>query len=234
MDFDGKKIGPVSTRFMIKEFAGERSVESLEIYPLRLHRFAADHARKGKPMSSGPQSLRQQLVKRGNKFFQAACMKLENTFYNGPTKDGDEVESQVVVDFETALTSKYRAPELESLLSDTNDSSTIISDMGGYVWGELRCMAACCESDYVCNDSFVDEKRKEEYINSLIPENSYAKLPSVAIYPRTLDDTTDDNALTDDELLLMSYRVFAFVLRTRKWGELDSFAPPGFFQYLKL
>lgn len=233
VDFDGKKIGPVSTKFMIKEFAGERSVESLEIYPLRLHRFAADHERKDEPMSSGPHTLRQQLIKRGRKFFQAACMKLENTFYDGPTMDGDDVESQVVVDFETALSSGHQAPELESLLSDADDSSEAISQMGGFVGAAVRCFAACCDSDYVCNDSFVDEKRKEEYIDSLIPQNTYVKLPSVAIYPRTLDDTTGDNALTDDELLLMNYRVFAFVLRTRKWGELGSFVPSNFFRYVE-
>lgn len=235
VDFDGKKIGPVTTTFVIKAFAGERSVESLEVYPLRLHRFTANHERKGQSTASGPQTLRQQLIKRGRKFFQAARMKLENTFYNGPTADGEEVESQVVIDFETALSSKFRVPEVESLLSEADDaSSIIISDFGGAVGGRVECVASCCESEYVCNDSFVDERRKAEYVDSLIPKNTYAKLPSVAIYPRTLDDTTGDNALTDDEFLLMSSRVFAFVLRTRKWGELDSFAlllPRTFFPH---
>ncbi|KAI7778284.1 hypothetical protein LA080_002392 [Diaporthe eres] len=224
VDFDGKRIGPVSTSFVIKAFAGERSVESLEVYPLRLHRNTptATHERKGRSATSEPQTLRQQLIKRGKKFFQAACMKLENTFYDGPTAGGDEVESQVVVDFETALSSdnnfhEHLVPQLESLLGDADDSSTASSVYGGAV----ACMASCCDTEFICDDNFVDEKRKEEYIDSLIPKNTYAKLPSVAIYPRTLDDTTGDNALTDDEFLLMSYRVFAFVLRTRKWAELD-------------
>lgn len=221
VDFDGKRIGPVSTKFVIKAFAGERSVDSLEIYPLRLHRNTASHERKGQSETSGPpHTLRQQLIKRGKKFFQAACMKLENTFYDGPTAGGDEVESQVVVDFETALSSgnnfdELLVPKLESLLGDADDTSSTSSDIAANV----VCMASCCDTEPVFDDSFVDEKRKEEYIDSLIPKNTYAKLPSVAIYPRSLDDTTDDNALTDDEFLLMSYRVFAFILRTRKWGE---------------
>lgn len=228
VDFDGKKIGPVSKNFMIKAFAGERPVESLEVYPLRLHSYtpAANHEKKGYSATSDPQTLRQQLIKRGKKFFQAACMKLENSFYNGPTAGGDEVESQVVVDFETALSSDNKfhervVPKLESLLGDADDSSSTSSVYGG----ALGCMASCCDTEFICDDNFVDEKRKEAYIDSLIPKNTFAKLPSVAIYPRTLDDTTGDNALTDDEFLLMSYRVFAFVLRTRKWGELYSFAP---------
>lgn len=222
VDFDGKEIGPVSTTFTIKAFAGERSVESLEVYPLRLHRFTAHHERKAQSTSSTSQTLRQQLIKRGKKFFQAASMKLENTFYDGPTANGDEVESQVVVDFETALSSdnnfgEDRAPKIKSLLGDTDDSSSTSSD------GHLGCIGECCDFEYVFQDFLVDEKRKEDYIDSLIPKNTYAKLPSVAIYPRNLDDTTGDNALTDDEFLLMSYRVFAFVLRTRKWGESCSF-----------
>lgn len=225
VDFDGKKIGPVSTKFVIKAFAGERSVDSLEVYPLRLHRYTPHRERKGHSNSSDKLTLRERLIKRGKTFVQAACMKLENTFYDGPTADGEEVESQVVVDFETALSSDNNfdetlVPQLESLLGDADDNSSVESDFQGY-----GCTAACCDTEFVCNDNFVDEKRKEEYIESLIPKDTYAKLPSVAVYPRTLDDTTGDNALTDDEFLLMTYRVFAFVLRTRKWGEFYFFSP---------
>lgn len=226
VDFDGRNIGPSSRNFYIKAFAGERSVDSLEVYPLRLHSHTAHQERKGISKLSGSDTLRQYLIKRGKKFFQAASMKLENTFYDGPTADGDEVESQVVVDFETALSSddnfnEDQIPHLKSLLGDVDDSSSTLSDPTGAP--PLLCTAPCCIGEYVFDDSFVDDKRKEEYIESLIPKSTYAKLPSVAIYPRTLDDTTGDNALTDDEFLLMSYRVFAFVLRTRKWGRLYSF-----------
>lgn len=229
VDFDGKKIGPVSTTFVIKTFAGERTVESLEIYPLRLHRNApaiVNQNRKYRSVSSNSQGLRQDLIKRGRKFLQAACMKLENTFYSGPTAEGEEVESQVVIDFDTALSSdrnfdEESIPLIKSMLADADDdSSSSTSDDGP------SCSGWCCEGDFVCDDSTVDSKRKADYIDSLIPK-TYSKLPSVAIYPRNLDDTTGDNALTDDEFLLMTYRVFAFVLRTRKWGELYFFPTPS-------
>lgn len=223
VDCDGKRIGPVSITFSIKAFAGERSVDSLEVYPLRFHKSA--ESRENFRLSTLPESqpLRHQLIKRGKKFFQAACMRLQNTYYDGPTADGDEVESQVVVDFETALSSgknfdEGRAPKLESLLSDTSDSSTSSAGKEADM-----CSAACCFGDYVFDDSFVDKLRRDEYVDSLLPK-TYARLPSVAIYPRALEDTTGENALTDDEFLLMTYRVFAFVLRTRKWGKLSSFS----------
>lgn len=223
VDFDGKRIGPVSTTFVTKPFAGERPVETLEVYPLRLHRptsTSSGQSRKNRTLSSGSQTLRQELIKRGKKFFQAACMDLEHTFYDGPTTAGDEVESQVVVDFETALSSDKNfdegsIPKIKSLLGDADDSASMSSGSDD----DLECLGPCCIGLSVCDDSFVDEKRREEYIDSLIPK-THAKLPSVVIYPRKLEDTTGDNFLTDDEYLLMSYRVFAFVLRTRKWGEL--------------
>lgn len=229
VDFDGKRIGPVSTTFVIKTFAGERTVESLEVYPLRLHRHTSPVASQTRHLSSaasGSQTLRQKLINRGKKFFQAACMRLEHTFYDGPTVDGEEVESQVVVDFETALSSDKRfekgdpVPQIKSLLGDTDDGDSASSASSEIV--DRQCLGNCCTAQIVCDDSLVDDKRKEEYINSLIPK-TYATLPSVVIYPRSLDDTTGDNALTDDEFLVMSYRVFAFVLRTRKWGELNHF-----------
>lgn len=194
VDFDGRSIGPVSTNFVIKAFAGERSVDSLEVYPLRFHKNKASREEARLSTSSDSQPLRQQLIKRGKKFFQAACMRLENTYYDGPTADGDEVESQVVVDFETALSSgkncgEGRAPKLESLPSDTDDSST--SSPGKKA---EMCSAACCFGDYVFDDSFLDKLRRDEYVDSLLPK-TYARLPSVAIYPRALEDTTGETLL---------------------------------------
>ncbi|KAL1855202.1 hypothetical protein Daus18300_011203 [Diaporthe australafricana] len=223
VDFNGKRIGPVSATFTIKPFTGERSVESLEVYPLRLHRYqpvSANQGNRSRPATSQSQTRRQQLVNRGKTFFKAASMKLGNAFYNGPTADGDDVESQVVVDFETALLSgknfdEASIPQIKSLLGDADDGSST-SSVGGDVW----CFASCCLGQYIFDDRFVDGQRREDYITSLIPK-TYSKLPSVAVHPRSLEETTGENSLTDEEFLLMSYRVFAFVLRTRKWAELD-------------
>ncbi|KAG8169560.1 hypothetical protein KVR01_000305 [Diaporthe batatas] len=218
VDFDGKRLGPVLITFAVKPFAGERPVDSLEVYPLRLHICAVD-GRTNLPVPPDTTALRQRLIQRGKRFFEAACMRLDNAFYNGPTAEGDEVESQVVVDFETALASgtnfeKGLVPNLESLLSNTdNPTEPIPAD-------DVRCLGPCCEGEYVFNDDFVDTIRREDFVNSFIPK-AHGKLPSVAVYPRALEDTIGENALTDEEFLIMTYRVFAFVLRTRKWAELD-------------
>lgn len=232
LDFHGKKIGPVCTTFVVKTFAGERSVDSLEVYPLRFYEHTADHERRSLSASPDSRNLRQRLIQRGKKFFQAICMKLENAFYNGPTADCDEVESQVVVDFETALASgtnfgRKLDISLKSLLTDYDKGPTTSGRPTASGPEQIvQCAAACCIGDVVLDDSFVDRLRREECINSLIPK-AHGKLPSVAVYPRSLNDTTGENTLTDDEFLLMNYRVFAFVLRNRKWGE-SSFSSSSF------
>lgn len=237
VDFDGKKIGPVSTTFVVKTFAGERSINSFQVYPLRFYEHTADHERRSLSASPDPKTLRQRLIQRGKKFYQAICMKLENAFYNGPTADGDEVESQVVVDFETALASGTNFGRkvdisLKSLLIDYDKRPTTSGRSTASDHEEaVECMAACCIGEFVLDDSFVERLRREECINSLIPK-AYGKLPSVAVYPRGLNDITGENTLTDDEFLLMNYRVFAFVLRTRQWGESSfssSFSPTDSF-----
>jgi hypothetical protein len=72
---------------------------------------------------------------------------------------------------------------------------------------------------------YIDEKQRTEYIDSLLPKGEHGdQQPSIAIIPRQLKDlrTGPDKSLavTTDELLIMAYRVFGFVLRTRKWGRL--------------
>ncbi|KAF5494460.1 hypothetical protein CGCS363_v009071 [Colletotrichum siamense] len=58
-----------------------------------------------------------------------------------------------------------------------------------------------------------------DYIESLVPDPGGR---SLILSPRSLEETigsTDE--LTETELLIMTYRVFGFVLRSRKWAQLD-------------
>jgi hypothetical protein len=81
------------------------------------------------------------------------------------------------------------------------------------------CHYECCKDDYVYEDKYVEQQRNDDYLRSLIPDDR-TKEPSIAIYPRTLQRVrSPENTVTDDELVIMSYRVFGFVLRSRKWGK---------------
>lgn len=197
VDFDGKRLGPVSKEFEIAEFEGEKNISFLPLRPLRF--------------SNGPYpNLRKELVERGKKFVAMAAVK--HMHCSGVTLDTrDEVDSQVVIDFAEALSvpgNRAWKPPIEEFVGDIPERED----------GET-CTAECCRRETVHDDSYVDYNRNKEFMASLNPQDR-TKLPSVIVYPRSLEVLGgEENKLTDNELLVMSYRVFGFVLRTRKWGE---------------
>ncbi|ETS84506.1 hypothetical protein PFICI_02531 [Pestalotiopsis fici W106-1] len=224
VDFNGTSLGPVSIDFSFPRFIGEREVTSFAVYPLRFHphRRSDFSDSEWRAVSSLPedQRLKTKLVLRGKKFLEVANVR--QMYYAGPTIDvRDEVESQVVVDFETAFSTEDRKdwkPELELLMGSQDDEDD----------DKRPCNAACCMGQNVHDDQYVDESQKTEYINHLFPHSPGIDTePSVAIIPRSLGEIqTGPGSKTgcqipDEDLLIMSYRVFAFVLRSRKWAQLD-------------
>ena len=224
--FDGKRLGPVLKEFKIRRFDGQKSVTTLEILPLRLYvsRILGSPTQKAKFEGSAVDDahvetdaarLKQTLIERGRKFVEVAGVK--HMYYAGLTIDTrDEVESQVVIDFEEAFASENRrekwCPKVTSLVS-------LASELEDAQFSN-RCEAMCCWGENVHSDSYVERSRCEKFIGDLMEEVEGNKLPSVIIYPRTLEDTKSaENELKDEELLIMSYGVFGFVLRDRTWGE---------------
>ncbi|PYH93980.1 hypothetical protein BO71DRAFT_326389 [Aspergillus ellipticus CBS 707.79] len=229
IDFDGKSLGPVSRVFDFKRFEGARDVTALDVYPLQLRplRRADYSATEWKEIEAitpaeRTKRYREHLIARGRQFLAVAGVK--HMFYAGPTLGvRDEVESQVVVDFETAFAvddpeQQAWKPALETLLG----SSPATEEVDDYHL--KRCQASCCRMDHVHDDTYVDGKQRAEYINSLLPKTEDAEdQPSIAILPRSLRELRGSVrgtlAVSPEELLIMSYRVFAFVLRSRKWGK---------------
>lgn len=228
VDFDGKQLGPVTRTFDIKRFEGQRDVTSLEVYPLRYHRLSrADTSEaEWKELQQYPveQRFRQKLIRRG----------VKHMYYDGPTLEvREEVESQVVVDFETAFSFEdtpkehLKKPDLEVLVGNIPSAGD-----GEDEGVDEPCRGACCRGElFVHNDSYVDDNQRTEYVNGLLPNTPSQDVPSVAIIPRPLKEiqTGPGNrpVMADDELVIMSYRVFGFVLRSRKWGEFSFFDSPS-------
>lgn len=146
----------------------------------------------------------------------------------GPTIDvREEVESQVVVDFATAFSTEDRKdwkPQLEMLMGSQDDESD----------DKRLCSAECCLGQSVHDDQYVDESQKMEYIDHLLPHTPGVDTqPSVAVIPRPLDEVRTtigpeaSSLIADEDLLIMSYRVFGFILRSRKWGMSIYFYKPA-------
>ncbi len=223
--FDGTQLGPVLKVFNFKKFDGEKAVAALEIYPFRFHILKDLDARTVKPTESGVEledavekgvsDLRARLIKRGQLFVKVAAVK--HMYYAGLTIDNrDEVESQVMIDFEEAFTrNRHWRPDITHLTG----AHSILVNSQGYD----RCTDKCCMGHNVYDDSYVDQDRYQRFIHKMTAEieGNRRKLPSAAIFPRTLEDVeTEDNSLKDDEFLIMSHCVFGFVLRGRTWGKL--------------
>lgn len=233
--FDGKVFGPVIQTFQLNKWDGEKDVTYLDVYPIRFH--VLKDLRKlsltsntktatsvtEQDVEEGIRALRQRLIDRGRVFLDVAAVK--QMYYSGLAVDTrDEIESQVMVDFEEALahdTRKDWIPKITRLVGTDWNSKTDEADEG--------CTAECCWQENVHEDSYVETNNTEKFIDDMMAEikDTPHKLPSAIIFPRTLEETkTDSNALTDDELMIMSYSVFGFVLRDRTWG--------GYFLFLSV
>jgi hypothetical protein len=196
IDFDGKTFGPVPKRFSIRPFGDRKAIKSLSVYPFRF--------------VEGPQ-VRERLLERGRKLLDVT--KFKAMYYMGETIDSrDEVDSQVVIDFNEALADQGRRKAWEPLIRPI---STVARFRGN------PCASMCCFGKNVLVGDGVDNISTEEYCKSLLPKNSL-QARSLILSPRSLEETLESlEELTETELLIMTYRVFGFVLRSRKWAQLD-------------
>lgn len=225
IDFDGKNIGPVLRRFTIPRFDGEKAVTSLRVYPLR---FAEGRLLEGHSQDT----IRDKLVARG-KLFVDVCSFQKHMHYGGLTLDSrEQVDGQVVIDFEKALETNDR-DQSKGAGGDSSDESNGEDELEEMAWRpkidsllgvdlehqeSSRCYEFCCAQQEVLNDQWAEVKRTEDYRNSLVPEERWRE-PSLAIEPRAKDSLSRSRSLGEEDYAIMSYRVFGFILRSRKWGK---------------
>ena len=193
IDFDGKSFGPVTKIFIIAPFSGLQPVTKLPVYPLRLAK---------------SKQLRLQLIERGRTLLSVS--KFRAMYYTGHTLGTkEEVDSQVVVDCAEALiANKEWTPQFNGLKATNPGSRT-------------RCEAPCCYRLPIHHDEYVDTALAEDFIKTLIASDTTNKASSLLLTPRAATDLQagTHNEPTDEELVVMTYRVFGFVLRSRKWGK---------------
>ncbi|KAJ8127276.1 hypothetical protein O1611_g6359 [Lasiodiplodia mahajangana] len=211
VDFDGELMGPVRRLFTIPRYDGRKEVTSLPIFPLQYVK---------------EDGLRETLVERGKLFFKVASVKHMHYTGLGLTAR-EEIDSRVVIDFEEAI-DRYPdwKPSITSALEDVDIPNKDDQDADlkrlfkAQESTERPCVEECCANETTHYDEYVEDRRREDYIVSQMNRDAFLT-PSVAIIPRAFHDIAENNTLTDDEYLIMSYRVFGFVLRSRKWYELD-------------
>lgn len=164
VDFDGKSFGPVSKKFRIPPFGDLKAITSLPVYPLRF--------------TKSPQD-RERLLKRGRMLLDVA--KFKAMYYMDATVDTrDEVDSQVVIDFNEALADQDRRKKWEPMIRPINTAAEP---------RDTDCIFACCE-DTIVRSEKVDDALTEQYVKTLLPNNSF-EAPSLILLPRSLKETLE-------------------------------------------
>lgn len=212
IDCDGYQLGPTLHTFRILRYDGLKAVTGLHVLPLR---FKVVSGRKG-------EAVLKDFVERGRRFLSVTTIK--HMHYSGLTMETkDEVDSEVVVDFEEAF-SQRRQEEAQdnSLVSWIPALKSLIGEAGSEEYDSWldktpSCKEDCCASEDVYQDDYIDKERSEKYLQTLLPTNQNSKI-TVAATPRALPSENEELEVTDDELLIMSKCAYGFVLRSRKWG----------------
>lgn len=211
VDFDGSFFLPVSSQINIYPFKGYKDITSLSVYPLR---FAKNQA-----------ELRSKWLARGRRFREYVTPR--HLYYEGrsitsrpegyqneadafPRYSGN-IDSEVVVDFKEALSTHpdwKNAIVGDFVTMKTLNRREFSDDFPIYSWsegGQPKVVSTFYEYGYI--DRRIDEKMME----SARGQDGLARnIPDKALQ--------EDWKLGDEHLILLPNRVYAFVLKYRKFG----------------
>jgi hypothetical protein len=82
------------------------------------------------------------------------------------------------------------------------------------------CIPECCADELVYHDAFVEHRRSNEFLQDQFRRDQ--RTPSLAISSRLLGEAMEDqDFIEESEKLIVTYRVFGFIMRSRKWAQLD-------------
>ena len=211
VDFDDTRFAVRCDNFYIVPFEGERDITSLHCYPLR-------YAPKADELMSKCKA-------RGEAFREFTTFKYR--YYTGKTltcapdgfhspergypKHAENVDSQVVVDFSEALTAKpgWRTSGTNITLTSEDAPGELSEEYPTAYWKDSDRKALDDEiDDEIYDDEQIDAKLLETFIES-------------DTLLRFQEDPTprDDLVLDEDHLVLLPNRVFAFLMKNRKWGK---------------
>lgn len=125
--------------------------------------------------------LRKKLIERGEMFAEVAGVK--HMYYTGLTVDEprDEVESQVVIDFEEAFATEYNREWRPNITAIVNFVRNPEEDDEG----TLGCQTDCCWRENIDDGCYVESERSEKFIGDLIAEMENGPQGSLPSHPHS-------------------------------------------------
>lgn len=216
IDYDGENYGPVEHTFNIPPYEGERDIRHLVVYPIR---YLADA------------KVFQQQLKKTNQDFQF-FLSQKHLYYRGwslttspigaQLEDSEgktvihpaHIDSHVIVDFKAALQTLPRWKPSFREPSSNNETWRGGSDEGMPVIQWLDCKRTKCVMRYieaVQRRDGVDAQQSNVYMDTDPFLQAFSKGNAGVGYE-----------LSEDDLMLLPGRVIAYVLRERKFVQLDT------------
>ena len=211
VDFNGTHFVPTSFIFYLLPFSGEQDITSLQCHPLRY--------------SPKADELKSKWKTRGEAFCEYTTFKYK--YYTGKTltdeqgsfsKPGEEypryaehIESQVVIDFSEAFAvyPMWRPDRGNLALEAEIAPGEVVERYPTCYWSDKAWKIFSRDSDdEIYNDLHVDTKLMEEY-----------KENDPLLGGHSQNGSAGSCGLGEDYLVLLPNRVFAFVMKSRRWGK---------------
>ena len=199
-DFNGTDFGAILRSITIPKYEGKTQVNSLAVYPESLS-------------GIGNRDLKMDLVKRGQKFVQLCSLSaVAHRSYIGRTLDDppEEVDSQVIIDCHmAAIVPAWQRPDNEEWMPILGMTQPTEPDEREIIEPHANCFRNDCS---ICNNP-----RGSTIFNhqKLARQQSKEYVTSEGIVNRPFSE----GELREHQYMLMPFRVFGFVLRSRKWGK---------------
>ena len=211
IDFNGTHFVPTSFIFYLLPFSGEQDITSLQCHPLRY--------------SPKADELKSKWKTRGEAFCEYTTFKYK--YYKGKTltdeqdsfsRPGEEfpryaeyIESQVVIDFSEAFAvyPMWRPDRGNLALEAEIAPGEMVERYPTCYWSDEAWKIFSRDSDdEIYNDLHVDTKLMEEY-----------KKNDPFLGGHSQSGSAGSDGLGEDNLVLLPNRVFAFVMKSRRWGK---------------
>lgn len=211
VDFDGRFFLPVVHTFSILPFSGEKEITSLDFYPVRFRK-------------DGQAELLQHTSKGGETFKTILTTGFKHFYYTGLTTvtqpcgcplqtepmHQEFVDSEVIVDFKTSyLRHPSWRPKSNLWKRPPKHDGEVYEAHPVQYWKDAKNKKlASTDHDFIHDDYHIDRELSNNFRNN---ELIFAPIPS--------GWASNSEMVPEKDVGLLAGRVFAFVLRTRTFGE---------------
>lgn len=220
LDFNGKSFGTVTSDFQIAPFEGERSIRSLEIYPLRF--------------ATNPSKIRDRLRQRGEKFVEyttwrhrychgrtlvcqpdgcslSGKMPVRQPDYVEISPPSELVDSEVIVDFrETLQQVPEWTPKLFWEYEQMAETREVEEAYPVKYWADDEYREHHHDShDNIYFDIWVDYKLVDDHFDKSHILRDFRDSSPIS-----------SSQLCDEDLILLPERVFGYILRLFRYAPL--------------